>query len=160
SEDRHHNHPPSQLFRASAVGASCTHQFPARRAEIGRQEFMNIGVIGAGNLGTALAGRLIKMGHRVFLSFSKDPGKLKAAAESLAARSGSPAEAVEFGEIVILATPWIVTAEALRQVGQMVANRILWDCTNPLKPDRSSLVIGITNSGGEEVARLAPWARV
>src|SRR5262249_54391816 len=71
-----------------------------------------------------------------------------------------PAEAVEFGEVVILATPWIATAEALKQVEPVRANRILWDCTNPLKPDLSGLVIGTTNSAGEEVASLAPWARV
>jgi 3-hydroxyisobutyrate dehydrogenase-like beta-hydroxyacid dehydrogenase len=33
---------------------------------------IKIGIIGAGKLGTAMAGRLIKMGHAVMLSFSKD----------------------------------------------------------------------------------------
>src|SRR5258708_7410371 len=33
---------------------------------------MKIGIIGAGKLGTAKAGRLIKMGHPVMLSFSRD----------------------------------------------------------------------------------------
>jgi predicted dinucleotide-binding enzyme len=121
---------------------------------------MKIGIIGAGNLGTAMAVRLSKMGHAVMLSFSKDLGKLKAAAGSLGARVGAPAEAVEFGDIIILATPWMATAEAFRQIGKVTASKIIWDCTNALKPDMSGLLIGMTNSGGEEVARLAPWARV
>ena len=34
------------------------------------------------------------------------------------------------------------------------------DCTNPLKSDLSSLLIGHTTSAGEEVAKWAPGARV
>jgi predicted dinucleotide-binding enzyme len=40
------------------------------------------------------------------------------------------------------------------------SNKILWDCTNALKPDMTGLLIGTTTSGGEEVAKLAPWAKV
>jgi len=121
---------------------------------------MNIGIIGAGNLGTAIAGRLTRMGHAVMLSFSKDLGKLKTSAASLGARVGTPAEAVEFGDVVVLATPWTATADALRQLGNVKTGKIVWDCTNALKPDMSGLAIGTTTSGGEEVAKLAPWAKV
>jgi predicted dinucleotide-binding enzyme len=41
-----------------------------------------------------------------------------------------------------------------------MSGKILWDCTNALKPDMSGLMIGTTTSGGEEVAKLAPWAKV
>jgi hypothetical protein len=121
---------------------------------------MKIGIIGAGNLGTAIAGRLVKMGHTVTLSFSKDLEKLKGISRSLGARAGTPAEAVDFSDVVILATPWVVTADALRQAGQVTTAKILWDCTNALKPDMSGLLIGTTTSGGDEVARVAPWAKV
>jgi predicted dinucleotide-binding enzyme len=121
---------------------------------------MKIGIIGAGNLGLALAGRLIKMGHAVMLSFSRNPEELKAVAASLGALAGASSKAVEFGGIVVLTTPWAATAEALRQIGPVTAKKILWDCTNALKPDLSGLLIGTTDSAGEEVARLAPWATV
>ncbi|MBV8730964.1 MAG: NAD(P)-binding domain-containing protein [Acidobacteriia bacterium] len=121
---------------------------------------MNIGIIGAGNLGTGLTKRLVPQGHAVMLSYSRDSEKLKALAQSLGARTGSPAEAAEFAEVLVLATPWGATSEALEQAGQPTKPKILWDCTNPLKPDMSGLEIGTTTSGGEEVAKLAPWANV
>lgn len=121
---------------------------------------MNIGIIGAGNLGTALARRLASKGHPVMLSFRRDADKLKHEAEASGARAGTPSEAAEFGEVIVLAAPWTSVPEALRQVGDISGNKVLWDCTNALKPDRSGLLIGTTTSGGEEVARLAPWANV
>jgi predicted dinucleotide-binding enzyme len=121
---------------------------------------MNIGIIGAGNLGTGVARQLGNKGHAVMLSFSRDLEKLRSAAQSLGARAGTPRQAAEFGEVVVLATPWLATAEALQQVGTISTSKILWDCTNVLKPDMSGLLIGTTTSGGEEVAKLAPWATV
>jgi len=121
---------------------------------------MNIGIVGAGNLGTALAQRLISRGHTVMLSFRRDVDKLKDEAEALGARAGTPSEAAKFGDVIVLAAPWTAVPEALRQVGNIPASKILWDCTNALKPDMSGLLIGTTTSAGEEVARLAPWARV
>ncbi|HLH18350.1 MAG TPA: NAD(P)-binding domain-containing protein [Bryobacteraceae bacterium] len=121
---------------------------------------MKIGIIGAGNLGTGLAKRLQPAGHSVMLSFSRDAAKLRSAADSLGAQTGTPADAAEFADIVILATPWSATGEALRQAGKPTGTKVLWDCTNTLKADMSGLQIGTTTSGGEEVAKLARWARV
>jgi len=121
---------------------------------------MKIGIIGAGNLGTGLARQLVKQNHAVMLSIIRDPAKLEKTARSLGTRSGTPDEAAAFGDVIVLATPWTVTAEALRQAEPVSGNKILWDCTNALKPDMSGLMISTTTSGGEEVAKLAPWARV
>lgn len=94
---------------------------------------MKIGIIGAGNVGAGLTKHLVPNGHTVMLSFSSDLEK---------------------------ATPWTVTGDALKQVGKAPQKKILWDCTNVLKPDMSGLLIGTTSSSGEEVAKLAPWAKV
>ncbi|MBV9610838.1 MAG: NAD(P)-binding domain-containing protein [Acidobacteriaceae bacterium] len=121
---------------------------------------MNVGIIGAGNVGTGLAKLLAARGHAVMLSFSKDHEKLRAAAEAIGARAGTPVEATRFGSVVVLATPWNATPDALKQAGNPGESKIIWDCTNALKPDMSGLQVGTTTSGGEEVAKLAPWARV
>ncbi len=123
---------------------------------------MDIGIIGAGNVGTGIGKRLAAKGHRVLVSFARSQDKLDAAAEAIGggARSGSPAEAARFGEVVIVALPWGVTLEAVQGVADELAGKVVWDTTNPLKADMSGLVIGTTTSAGEEVARAAPGARV
>jgi 8-hydroxy-5-deazaflavin:NADPH oxidoreductase len=121
---------------------------------------VNIGIIGAGNVGTGLAKRFVANGHSVMLSFSLDMDKLNATAAELGARVGTVAQAVQFADVVVLATPWTVTPDALRQTGSAQGKKIMWDCTNALKPDLSGLAIGTTTSGAEEIAKLAPWATV
>jgi len=121
---------------------------------------MNIGIIGAGNLGSGLAKRLAAKGHAVMLSFSKDAEKLRRTAGSMGAAAGTPAEAVDFADVAVLASRWTATPEALRQVGTVAKTKVLWDCTNALKPDMSGLAVGTTTSGAEEIAGLAPWANV
>lgn len=121
---------------------------------------MKIGIIGAGKVGTGLTKLLVPKGHNVMLSFQKDMEKLKKVAADFDARAGTVAEAAQFGDIVVLATPWATTAEALAKVGRLPKTKILWDCTNSLKPDMSGLLLGTTTSVAEEVAKLAPWANV
>jgi predicted dinucleotide-binding enzyme len=121
---------------------------------------MKIGIIGAGKVGTGLTKHLIPKGHSVMLSFKRDMEKLKQVAAALDARAGTVAEAAQFGDVVVLATPWVATAEALAKVGKLPKTKILWDCTNSLKPDMSGLMLGTTTSAAEEVAKLAPWANV
>ena len=93
------------------------------------------------------------------LSFGRDPAKLEQAARMFGARPGSPREAVVFGDVVALAVPWEAVTPALHQAGSL-AGKVVWDCTNALKPDMSGLAIGTTTSGAETVQRLAPGARV
>ena len=47
---------------------------------------MKVAVIGAGNMGRALAGSLILAGHDVSIGFGRDPAKIAAAAEQTGAR--------------------------------------------------------------------------
>jgi len=120
---------------------------------------MKIGVIGAGQVGTALARRLVPHGHEVMLSFARDAGTLAAQAAAWRARAGTPAEAAAFGDVVVLAVPWQAVPQALAQAGPL-DGKILWDCTNALKPDLSGLEIGTTTSAGEFVQGRAQGARV
>jgi len=122
--------------------------------------FMDIGIIGAGNLGTGLAKRLLATGHDVVLSYSRDMSKLEETARALGARAGTLMDAVSFGEVIVLATPYTASADALKQVGNYLHDKIIWDCTNPLKPDLSGLLVGTNTSAGEENAALAPNAHV
>lgn len=80
---------------------------------------MKIGVIGSGNVGTALAKRLVPNGHEVMLTFGRDSAKLEVAAKTFDASTGSPREAVDFAEVVALPVPWAAVTPALHQAGPL-----------------------------------------
>ena len=96
------------------------------------RQIMRIGIIGAGNIGGNCARRFVVSGkHEVKLSFSRDPANLDELAEELGDRAsvGTPAEAVSYGDIVVLSVPWDTIPEALRQAGSL-AGKIVIDTTN------------------------------
>jgi predicted dinucleotide-binding enzyme len=122
---------------------------------------MKIGIVGVGTVGGTLARTWAAKGHELVLSYSRDAKKLEGAARALGAkaRAGTPAEAARFGEVVVLATPWPSTQDALRQVGSL-DGKILVDCVNPFAESLDRLDVGTTTSAAEEIARWAPGARV
>ena len=61
--------------------------------------------------------------------------------------------------MIAVAVPWGAVPEALAALGP-AEGKIIWDCTNPLKPDLSGLLVEGESSGGEEIARLLPAATV
>jgi 8-hydroxy-5-deazaflavin:NADPH oxidoreductase len=121
---------------------------------------MKIGIIGTGNMGTGLGKYWVQNGHQLMLSFSRDGAKLRAAAETLGhgTLTGTPSEAAHFGDVVLLATPYTVSAEALRAAGPL-DGKLLFSCVNALRPDLSGMAVGTTSSGAEELAKLAPSTR-
>jgi predicted dinucleotide-binding enzyme len=92
---------------------------------------MRIGLIGAGRIG-GNAGRLFtQAGHEVLFSFSRDRAKLEVLAAEVGndARTGTPREAVEFGEVVMLSVPWATVDGALEAAGPL-DGKVLIDTTN------------------------------
>ena len=118
---------------------------------------MRMAIIGAGHVGGTL-GRLFEaQGHDVRFGV-RDPTK-ESGGGLPHARLGSVAEVADFGDVIVLATPWEGTANALRATGPLAGKTVI-DCTNPLLPDLSGLALGTTTSAGEEVAKLVPAAKV
>jgi predicted dinucleotide-binding enzyme len=120
---------------------------------------MKIGVIGAGNVGTAIAKRLVPRGHQVMLSYSRDLAQLQAKGAAYGATTGTPAEVGRFADVVAMAVPWSSIDDALKQAGDL-SGKLIWDCTNALKPDLSGLAIGTTTSASEVIQERVPGARV
>jgi 8-hydroxy-5-deazaflavin:NADPH oxidoreductase len=122
---------------------------------------MKIGIIGAGNIGSSLGKIWAKNGHELMFSFSRDEQKLKALAASVSATAqvGTPIAAVKFADVVLLAVPWSAVPEALQAAGSL-EGKLLFSCVNALKPDMSGMAVGTTTSAAEEIAKLAPGARV
>src|SRR5512134_2512082 len=106
---------------------------------------MNIGIIGSGRMGSGL-GMIWARRNRIYFSYSRDRDKLTSLAKACPdAVAATPAEATAASEVVLLSVPWPQVADALGQAGSL-AVKVLIDCTNPLKPDLSGLVIGHTTS--------------
>ncbi len=121
---------------------------------------MKIGIIGAGNMGSAFAKRLAAAGHEVGITAPE-----LAHAEQAATAAGGAARAVPTGEVargadvVIVATPYGASIEALRGAGDLDGKTVV-DISNPVKPDYSGLTIGFSTSAAEEIQKAVPGARV
>lgn len=122
---------------------------------------MKIGIIGSGNMGANLGRCWAARGHEILFSYSKSTDKLAAVAKAAGplASTGTPADAVAFGEVVLLAVPWAMVTDSLTAAGP-IRGKTLFSCCNCLKPDFSGLALGTTTSAAEEIARLAPEAHV
>ena len=122
---------------------------------------MRIGIIGSGNVGGTLGRRWAENGHEVLFG-SRDPSskKMQSLVEQVSgkAKAGTLSDAAAYGEVLVLATPWPATEQTLRDLGDL-AGKIIFDCTNPLKPDLSLDLSG-AGSGAEQVASWAEDARV
>ncbi len=66
---------------------------------------MNIGIIGAGNIGGALTRRLTALGHKVFVANSRGPETLADLAAETGATAVSVSEAARRGDIVVVTIP-------------------------------------------------------
>ena len=118
---------------------------------------MKIAIIGAGNVGRALAGRFAKAGHDVVFGV-RDPAAAKnAALPHLAYRL---ADAAATAEAIVLSTSWAGAEAACRAMD--LVGKIVLDCTNPLAmgPAGRELAVAHTNSAGELVAGWCPGAYV
>ncbi|MEV0197865.1 NADPH-dependent F420 reductase [Nonomuraea sp. NPDC050691] len=118
---------------------------------------LHVGVIGAGQIGGTVATLLTAAGYTVLLSNSRAPETLRAQVEALGplARAGSPAEAVEFGDVVFVAIPFARYRSLPRSGWQ---GRVLVDTTNYFPGRRSSATEGSTSS--EVLAAFVPKAKV
>ena len=120
----------------------------------------SIAIIGAGNVGTALAQALLSRGESVVFGVP-DPDKYREQIGKLGPTASvvPTGAAIAAADIVILATPYSAATNIARSVPDW-ENRILVDATNPLAPGLAGLSVGTTTSGAEEIAKAAHGARV
>lgn len=120
---------------------------------------MNIAIIGAGNVGKALASSLLRTGHSVTVSSATGDSAVTVARETGAKAAASNREAVEGAELVVIAVPYMAVVDLLDEIGPQLAGKIVVDATNPLKADYSGLVTEGA-SAAEGIQTHVPAARV
>jgi predicted dinucleotide-binding enzyme len=122
---------------------------------------MHIGILGSGLMGGKLGTLFARAGHDVVFSYSRSQEKLKSLARDAGgrARPGTPREAAQEADVLLLAVHWSRIDDALKQAGHLVG-KIIVTCSLPMNADDTELVVAHTSSGAEELARKAPEARV
>ena len=121
---------------------------------------MKVAIIGAGNVGRALATSITRAGHDVTLSARNPANAEEAAREIGASAAASNSAAVADAELVILAVPFVgAGGEVATEIRDEVAGKTVIDVTNPLKADYSGLATQ-DSSAAEEFQKLLPEASV
>ena len=128
---------------------------------------MRFGVLGTGTVGSAVATRLVSLGHEVRMG-AREAANPKArdwaAAQGARASAGTFAEAAAFGEIVFNCTMGTASLDALQAAGaQNLGEKVLVDVANPLDfsggtPTLSTAAAG--DSLAERIQKAFPGARV
>jgi predicted dinucleotide-binding enzyme len=113
----------------------------------------------------AISRRLVDGGHSVFLANS-NPDKAKAVAEEITwlghlgrITAVSVSDAVQRGEVVILATWCSVSRQLAPEFADMFGKRVVIDVSNPLNETFDGLVSDSSTSAVEELRRRAPKGR-
>jgi len=93
---------------------------------------VRIGVIGTGRIGGNLAKLWARAGHELVLS-SRHPDELRDLADSLGpkVRVGTPKEAAEFGEVVLISVPYAALPQIGRDLRAELNGKIVLETGNP-----------------------------
>ena len=120
---------------------------------------MNILLLGAGNMGSALAQQFANAGHPVRIA-ATSLDKAEAVASSLPGVTAvEAAGSAEAADVILVATPYDRAVEALAAAGSL-DGKVVIDITNPLTADYMGLTIGHGTSAAEEIAKAFPRADV
>src|SRR5258707_15023674 len=140
----------------AAMSPSATRAQPAK---------LKIATIGAGREGGALGTLFAKEGHPVMFS-SRNPDSLKdlVAGAGPNAKAGTVAEAVAFGDVVLIAVPYTAMEQIAKDYGPALATKqLVFDVSNPIpRRDGEEFVKKINDQGGAGVAsaKMLPGAHV
>src|ERR1700733_5776219 len=122
---------------------------------------MRIGILGSGLMGGKLGTLFARAGHEVTFSYARSQKKLERLAREAgkSARAGTPADAAQNADALLLAVHWLQLNHVLRQAGDL-DGQVIITCSLPVNEATTELVIGRTSSGAEELAKRLPRARI
>jgi 8-hydroxy-5-deazaflavin:NADPH oxidoreductase len=122
---------------------------------------MRIGILGSGLMGGKLGTIFARVGHDVVFSYARTEQKLNRLAREANgnARAGTPAEAAQNADAILLAVHWSRMDDVLNQTGDL-SGKVIVSCSLPMNRDDTELIIAHTWSGSEELAKRLPKARI
>ena len=122
---------------------------------------MRIGILGSGLMGAKLGTLFARAGHEVAFSYARSRQKLLRLAREAGgnARAGTPGEAAQGADALLLAVHWSRVDEVLERAGDL-AGKVLVTCSLPMNEESTELVLAHTTSGAEALAGKVPAAHV
>jgi len=115
---------------------------------------MRIGILGSGLMGAKLGTIFARAGHEVVFSYARSRQKLTRLAREAGAnaKAGTPREAAESADAVLLAVHWSRVDDVLKQAGDL-SGKVIVTCSLPMNEDNTALIVAHTSSGAEMLAR-------
>src|SRR6059036_3926913 len=112
-----------------------------KRWRNGRVSEMRVGILGSGLMGGKLR-IFARAGHDVVFSYARSGQKLKKLAREAKgkARAGTPAEAAQNADALLLAVHWSRVEDVLKQAGD-VSGKVIVTCSLPMNAEDTDLVI-------------------
>jgi len=121
-----------------------------------------VGMIGSGNVGSALGGVLAKKGYEVMFSSRNLESDKKLAAEVGAnARAGTPQDAAAFGEVLVFAVPYGALPELGKTLAGSIKGKVIIDACNPFPQRDGEIATKAREKGaGLMSAELLPGSHI
>jgi predicted dinucleotide-binding enzyme len=115
---------------------------------------MRIGILGSGLMGGKLGTLFARAGHEVVFSYARSKAKLTKLARAAGgnARAGTPSEAAQGADAVLLAVHWSRLDDVLGQAGDL-SGKVVVSCSLPMNTEDTELVVGHKTSGAEMLAK-------
>jgi len=122
---------------------------------------MRVGILGSGLMGGKLGTIFARAGHEVVFTYARRREKLEQLARDAGgnARAGTPREAAQEADALLLAVHWSRMEDVLHQAGDL-SGKVILSCSLPMNADDTGLVIAHTSSGAEELVQMIPRARI
>jgi predicted dinucleotide-binding enzyme len=125
-----------------------------------RGDVTSVSIVGAGNMGTAIAGIAAKAGATVQI-IARDEAKARALADEIGGSSSGVIGDPLTGSIVVLALPYAAISDVLGVYQPALSGKIVVDISNPIDfVTFDGLVVPADGSAAGEIATLLPAAKV
>jgi predicted dinucleotide-binding enzyme len=134
----------------------------AARVAAAESKPLKIGMIGSGNVGSALGRVWAQAGHPVMFSSRHLEDDRRLASEvGASARAGTPREAAEFGAVLVFAVPYGALPELGESRRDSIRGKVVIDACNPF-PRRDGEIAERAREKGAGLmsAELLPGARI
>lgn len=126
------------------------------------EDKVKIGIIGSGDVGSAIGAAWVRAGYEVmFSSRHLEHDEALAARLGDGARAGTPREAAAFGDVVMVSVPYGSLPDVGKTVGDLLEGKVVIDTCNPFPTRDGEIAEWAREKGaGLASAELLPGARL